>query len=226
MKVLVLYCCGGGSSMGYHNAGCDVVGVDIVKKRDYPFIQIKGDCLEIVKDMEFLRSFDFIHASPPCQANTRAAKCAWGEVSTINHIPEIRNALQKSGVPSIIENVPGAPLINPIELCGSMFDLKVRRHRLFETVNWYFPKHLLPQCNHKKQGKPVGVYGSMGDVVKGICSKTGKEVRGGTTAKNVEEARKAMGIDWLNWGDLTQAIPPLYTTFIATNFKKIMLVSE
>jgi DNA (cytosine-5)-methyltransferase 1 len=220
MKVLVLYCCGGGSSMGYHNLGFDVTGVDIKKKRYYPFKQIKGDCLEIVKDVAFLKHFDFIHASPPCQTHSRANKCSWGETSSINHIPQIREALINSKVPAVIENVPGSDLNNPVMLCGSMFDLKVRRHRLFELINWDFDRSLIPKCNHKKQGKPIGVYGSMGDTVKGVCKKTGKTVLGGSTAKNIEEAREAMGIDWLNWRDLTQAIPPKYTEFIGKQFMK------
>lgn len=210
-KALVLYCCGGGSSMGYALAGFDVTGVDIVKKRDYPFKQIKADCLEIVKDIDFLRSFDFIHASPPCQAHSRAAKCSWGEISKVNHIPIIREYLEKSGVPFILENVEGSPLNAPIKLCGSMFDLKVRRHRLFES-NLSLKCDLT--CDHKKQGKPVGIYGSMGDTVKGVCKTTGKVVYGGSTANTVEEAREAMGISWLNWRDLTQAIPPAYTHYL------------
>ena len=218
MRVLVLYCCGGGSSMGYSLAGFDVTGVDIVKKRDYPFEQIKADALEIVKDIDFLKTFDLIHASPPCQGYSRAAKCSWGKISKINHIPIIRKALIKSKVPYVIENVEGSPLDSPIKLCGSMFNLKVRRHRLFET-NIIFNHELL--CNHKKQGKPVGVYGSMNDTVKGICSKTGKEVKGGSTAKTLNEAREAMGINWLNWKDLTQAIPPTYTYYLGTKIMDV-----
>ena len=226
-KVLVLYSCGGGSSMGYHNAGFDVTGVDIVKKRDYPFSQIKADCLEIIKDIDFLRTFDLIHASPPCQKHTRATKCSWGKVSEINHIPAVRNALNKAKVPYIIENVEGAPLLEDmvIKLCGSMFDLKVRRHRLFELgflngVLKEYRKNPL-SCNHKKQGKPVGVYGSMGDTVKGTCKKTGKVVYGGSTAKTLEEAQEAMGIDWLQWRDLTQAVPPKYTEFLGNLYQKV-----
>ena len=218
-RALVLYCCGGGSSMGYALAGFDVTGVDIVKKRDYPFKQIKADCLEVLKDLDFLQSFDFIHASPPCQAYSRAALCAWGEKSLTNHLPIVREYLQRSGVPYIIENVAGSPLDSPIILCGSMFGLKVRRHRLFES-NLNLICDL--KCNHKEQGKPIGVYGSMGDTVKGTCSKTGKIVFGGSTANTIEEAREAMGIDWLNWGDLTQAIPPAYTKYLGNQVMRFL----
>jgi hypothetical protein len=35
--------------------------------------------------------------------------------------------------------------------------------------------------------------------------------KGGHTAKTIEEAREAMGIDWMIWGELVEAIPPVYT---------------
>ena len=223
MKVLDLFCCGGGSSMGYHNLGFDVLGVDIKKKRHYPFEQIKYDVVKLFqeKPIEWFSQFDLISASPPCQKYSRASNGAsWGEVSKIDLISFVRQNLQKIhssiGVDFVIENVEGSPLINPVKLCGSMFDLKVRRHRLFEAS---FPINMnLMECNHKKQGKPIGVYGSMNDTVKGVCSKTGKTVYGGSTAKSIQEGREAMGIHWLNWGDLKEAIPPAYTKFIGIQF--------
>ena len=110
----------------------------------------------------------------------------------------------------IIENVPGAPLIDPVVLCGSSFNLKVRRHRQFESNQTLIG---LP-CDHKTQGRPVGVYGAMKDNPKGVDRKTGKMVYGGRTATNIEEAREAMGIDWMLWGDLVEAIPPAYTHYL------------
>lgn len=218
MRVLDLFCCGGGASMGYHNAGFEVLGVDIKKKRDYPFIQLKYDVLKLFNDkpLQWFQEFDLIHASPPCQKFSRAAKGAsWGEVSEIDLIEPIRQFLKTLNVPFVIENVEGSPLNNPLKLCGSMFGLKVRRHRLFETSWPYSSSH---KCDHKKQGKPIGIYGSMNDTVKGVCSITGKTVYGGSTAKNIKEAREAMGINWLNWGDLKESIPPIYTYTIAQDF--------
>lgn len=223
MKVLDLFCCGGGASMGYHEAGFKILGVDIKKKRDYPFDQIKYDVLRlfIEKPLEWFKEFDLIHASPPCQSYSRAAKGAsWGELSKIDLIDDVRKHLIKLnllfGIDYVIENVEGSPLINPIKLCGSMFDLKVRRHRLFETSFKIDLKNM--KCDHKKQGKPIGIYGSMNDTVKGVCSISGKTVYGGSTAKNIQEARMAMGINWLKWGDLKEAIPPFYTKFIGIQY--------
>jgi len=200
MKLLDLYCKAGGASKGYQLAGFEVVGVDIKKQKRYPYEFIQADCLELMKDMDFLRSFDVITASPPCQTHsiTQHLRNAQGKsTDKVDLIPQTREALIASGKPYVIENVPGAPLINPIQMCGSYFGLKVRRHRRFESN---LPIVGSP-CDHKNQGKPVGVYGSMRDEIP----------KGGHTAKSIEEAREAMGIDWMIWGELVEAIPPVYT---------------
>ena len=203
MRLLDLYCKAGGASKGYQLAGFEVVGVDIKKQKRYPYKFIQADCLELMKDMEFLRSFDVITASPPCQTHsiTQHLRNAQGKsTDKIDLIPQTREALIASGKPYVIENVPGSPLINPIQLFGSSFGLKVRRHRRFESN-----LNLLGSvCLHKEQGKPVVVYGSMRDEIP----------KGGHTAKSIEEAREAMGIDWMIWGELVEAIPPIYTAFL------------
>jgi len=199
--------------MGYHTAGFEVVGVDIKKQKRYPFEFIHADALEILADRDFLKQFDVIAASPPCQthSSTKHLRNAQGHTTTkLDLIPETREALDAWGGAYIIENVPGAPLINPIVLCGSSFGLKVRRHRQFESN----VKLLGSICDHKKQGRPVGVYGAMKDNPKGIDRTTGKMVYGGRTATSIEEAREAMGIDWMLWGDLVEAIPPAYTHYL------------
>ena len=199
--------------MGYSLAGFDVVGVDIKKQKRYPFEFIHADALEVLNDTKFLAQFDVIHASPPCQthSSTKHLRDAQGNSTTkIDLIPQTREGLIAWGKTYIIENVPGAPLIDPVQVCGSSFDLKVRRHRLFESN----VELVGTTCDHKKQGRPVGVYGAMKDNPKGIDRKTGKMVFGGKTAENVEEAREAMGIDWMLWGDLVEAIPPVYTKWL------------
>lgn len=200
MRILDLFCKSGGAGYGYHLAGFEVVGVDIANIKRYPFEFIKRDAIDVLKDQKFLSTFDAIHASPPCQTHsaTKHLRNAQGKQSSkVDLIPQTRVGLIKSGLPYIIENVPGAPLLDPVVLCGSSFKLKVRRHRLFESN---IKLTGLP-CSHKEQGKPVGIYGSMRDEIP----------NGGHTAKSIEEAREAMGIDWMLWGDLVEAIPPVYT---------------
>ena len=208
MRLLDLFCKAGGASVGYARAGFEVVGVDIDKQKRYPFEFIRADALDIMADVKFLRSFDVITASPPCQTHSRTKhlRDAQGKTTKkLDLIPQTRFALLKAGRPYVIENVPGAPLLTPVTLCGSMFGLPVRRHRLFEVSDGESPIAILhPSCNHRGQGRPVGVYGSLRDDIP----------QGGKTAGSIEEARLAMGIDWMIWSELVEAIPPAYTELI------------
>jgi len=210
MKLLDLYCKAGGGSMGYHRAGFEVTGIDIKNQKRYPFKFIQADALEIMQDLDYLRSFDVIAASPPCQTHsaTKHLRNAQGKsTDKVDLIPQTRAALIESGKPYVMENVPGAPLINPVQLCGSSWGLKVRRHRLFESNVKLEPS----VCKHKEQGKPVGIYGSMRDEIPG----------GGHTAKTIEQAKEAMGIDWMIWGELVESLPPVYTEYLG---KQVMAI--
>ena len=72
MKILDLYCkAGGGASAGYARAGFEVVGVDIEDQPNYPYEFIKMDAIEFLKTQD-ISEYNAIHASPPCQAHTRA----------------------------------------------------------------------------------------------------------------------------------------------------------
>jgi DNA (cytosine-5)-methyltransferase 1 len=203
MKLLDLFCGVGGASVGYHQAGFEVHGVDLKHGKRYPFTYLRADVLDVLKDKDFINQFDVIHASPPCQTHsiTKHLRNAQGNsTSKIDLIPETREALIASGKPYIIENVPGSPLINPIQLCGSSFGLKVRRHRLFESNMPLVGS----KCDHKAQGRPVGVYGSLNDEIP----------KGGKTASTIDEARKAMDMDWAIWTELVEAIPPAFTKYL------------
>jgi DNA (cytosine-5)-methyltransferase 1 len=203
MKLLDLYCGVGGASVGYARAGFEVTGIDLKHGKRYPYTYIRADVLEVIKDIDYLRQFDVIHASPPCQTHsiTQHLRNAQGKsTSKIDLIPQTRQALIESGVNYIIENVPNSPLIDPVQLCGSSFGLKVRRHRLFES-NMPIKGSV---CNHKLQGRPIGVYGSLNDEIP----------KGGKTAATIDEARKAMGMDWAIWTELVEAIPPAFTQYL------------
>lgn len=213
LKLLDLYCGVGGASSGYAKAGFEVYGIDLKHGKRYPYAYTRADVLEVIKDIDYLRQFDVIHASPPCQTHsiTKHLRNAQGNsTNKLDLIPQTREALIVSGKPYIIENVPGSPLIDPVQLCGSSFGLKVRRHRLFES-NMPIKGSV---CNHKLQGRPIGVYGAMGDKPQGLDKVTGKYVYGGLVATNIDEARQAMGIDWAIWSELVEAIPPAYTEYL------------
>ena len=202
--LLDLFCGAGGAGMGYHRAGFDVVGVDLKRQPNYPFAFERGDALEYLHRMNKLGArYDAIHASPPCQAYSitgNLARSQGKEASTVDLVGPARDLIASLGVPYVIENVPGAPLVNPVTLCGSSFGLKVRRHRLFES-NVLIPA--LP-CDHATQGRPVGVYGSKADDIP----------QGGRTARTLEEGQEAMGIDWMPWSSLVLSIPPAYTEHV------------
>lgn len=208
-KLLDLFCGAGGAAMGYHRAGFDVVGVDIRPQPRFPFEFHQADALTFP-----LAGFAAIHASPPCQRYSRARKVGTKKGPTLppDLVGIVRERLEAAGVPWIIENVEGAPL-SGMTLCGSMFGLKVRRHRVFESSVRMSPLLGL-RCRHAEQGKPIGVYHVMGDQVQGTCSKTGKYVLGGRTASTLEEGQAAMGIDWMTWDELRESIPPAYTQYL------------
>lgn len=192
-RLLDLFCGAGGCSVGYHRAGFDVVGVDIVPHPDYPYEFHQADAMTFPLD-----GFDAIHASPPCQAFT-TARVIHGRAHVDLLTPTRARLLTEApGVPYIIENVPGAPMRADFVLCGSMFGLRSEhgrliRHRWFE-VNWpHLP--MVSACNHS--GPTVSVFGHGGHVYHGVS-----------------DWREVMGIDWMTRDDLAQAIPPAYTEFV------------
>lgn len=213
-RLLDLFCGAGGASMGYHRAGFEVVGVDINPQPNYPFEFHLADALQYPMD-----GFDAIHASPPCQVHSRLSHLAGSQHKDL--IPQTRERLISSGVPYIIENVPGAPLLSPLQLCGTMFGLKTQcgaqliRHRLFEC----HPNTLMltPECSHA--GRTISIFGDKARdtaAEKRYYSQP-KDKRGPTPNDilfTVDDARAAMGIDWMNFKELSQAIPQAYTEFI------------
>lgn len=205
-KLLDLYCGGGGCSAGYVAAGFEVTGVDIFPQKRYPYTFYQSDALEFL--CRNWRNFDAIHASPPCQIHSASTK-TWKALG--KNYPELviptRTLLQEIGLPYVIENVPGAPLINPKLLCGTMFGLKLYRHRLFETsfalVQPEHPKHVLKQAKMGRKPKEDEVI----------------QVVGNFSGVNI--AKAAMGISWLGQKELAQAIPPAYTKYVGQQLLKV-----
>ena len=196
-KALDLFCGAGGASMGLHQAGFDVTGVDKMPQKNYPFKFINADALTFD-----LAGFDFIWASPPCQFASVLTPVEH-RAKHSNLIPAIRKRLEESVKPFIIENVEGAKtyLNDPVKLCGSMFGLEIYRHRYFESNA--LPSFDLPLCNHNFY--PVVVSGH-----------SRRKVNGKRIAKtNARQRCDALGIDWyINREEASQAIPPKYSKFL------------
>ena len=215
-RLLDLFCGAGGAAVGYHRAGFDVVGVDIKPQPHYPFEFHQGDALEVLADLDGWaddlpmpvapfwdrRRFDAIHVSPPCQAYSVAtpdkSRCP-------DLLPQTRRLLEQTGLPWVIENVPGAPMRADYVLCGCMFGLDVERRRWFET-SWH-GFSMRPPCNGHEV---IPVFGG-GDA----GSNTQRRRRRlGLPPISIEDKRRAMGIDWMTRDELSQAIPPAYTEWV------------
>jgi len=214
LRLLDLYCGAGGSAVGYYRAGfTQIVGIDINPQKHYPFEFIQRDALTFLQDY-FLedwpeeykwtyKPFQLIHASPPCQkfSSLRSKK-------EVDLIEETRVLLKEIGIPYIIENVPQAPLIDPIQLCGGFFNLGasgyyLKRHRHFESNL----KLTGTPCNHFEK-YAISVHGGGA-----WNNKDRSKIRGGYKGSK-KECEEAMGIDWMNRNELAQAIPPSYTEFL------------
>jgi DNA (cytosine-5)-methyltransferase 1 len=203
-RLLDLFCGAGGAAMGYHQAGFDVVGVDINPQPHYPFEFHQADAMTYPLD-----GFDAIHASPPCQDYSRALRHTTSGYPRL--LDPIRERFQAPGMPYVIENVHGAPLphqttldgVHGIELCGTMFGLRcqchgapVWRHRLFETS---FPIGPPRGCLHV--GRPINPYRGDNDAYWGHD-------------RSERSFREAMGVPWMNRPEGREAIPPAYTGHI------------
>lgn len=196
LRAIDLFCGAGGASMGIHRAGFEVVGVDIKPQPRYPFKFIQADALTVD-----LSGFDFVWASPPCQRYTQAQNASKNAHAHPDLIPPVRAKLTAWGGPWIMENVVGAPLINPAIVCGLALGLKVKRHRLFES-NMLL---LTPPCPSHDQD----YYVIFGHEVRNRHhgEKAGRK-------NKIAEGRKAMGIDWMTRGELSEAIPPAYSELL------------
>lgn len=217
-RLLDLFCCAGGAARGYHEAGFEVVGVDIDPQPHYPYEFHQAAALAVLAVLTDgqkwrgfrLEDFDAIHASPPCQASTTMSNRHRGKGgkadSHVNLIAPTQTLLRMTGVPYIIENVPGAKrsLVDPVTLTGGMFGLGVHRPRLFESnIALTTPPKAQPP-------RPaVGVYGKAPDGRLLWRRSDGSEQH---AASSVAEACEAMGIDWpVTWREVAESIPPAYT---------------
>jgi DNA (cytosine-5)-methyltransferase 1 len=212
-RLLDLFCGAGGAAMGYHRAGFDVVGVDIVDHPNYPYELIIEDITaagyQFLAMVTAFESYDVIHASPPCQAYTTMANRKRGD-----H-PDLLESIQRrlrawadaTGGIYVIENVPGARsrMWEPLLLHGGMFGLEVDRPRLFET------NAPVMVYDAPRTFDPIGVYGRRHDGRRLFTRTDGSTQR---AAKSLKQAQAAMGIDWMTWDELAQAIPPAYTEYI------------
>lgn len=225
--LLDLYCCQGGASRGYADAGWSPVGIDIDPQPRYPFPFHQGDAIEAMATLVRGDSLPFVdpdgqvqhlwlsditaaHASPPCQARTKAQKIRGNEHP--NLIAPTRDLLIKAGLPYVIENVVPEnadtdpdPLIDPMMLCGAMFGIETYRHRLFETnFEVEAPEHPVHIFRNTKMGRRP-VEGEFMHIVGNFT--------------DPERARRIMSMPWASRDGLREAIPPVYAEHIGRQMR-------
>lgn len=252
-RVLDVYCCEGGAHRGYTDAGFDVYGIDLFEdftQSRYPGASYKGDAIHALvlllagQQLPFthrdgtvewlgLADFDLIHASPPCQhasAGTRALRKE-GAKEYPKLVEPTRYLLEQTGLPWVIENVKGAALLDPVVLCGSMFDLgaldedglplRLERHRMFETN---FPLDVPRPCHHDPDVWAAGVYGGSRlakrpKIGATPCPRQDREAarydrKGGYVPRSLRVRQELLGIDWMTGGGMAQSIPPAYAEWV------------
>jgi DNA (cytosine-5)-methyltransferase 1 len=124
-------------------------------------------------------------------------------------------------VPVIVENVNGygvdaLPLVW-IRLHGAMFGLGVHRPRIF-----WANRLLLEPNRQRRHPRPLGVYGNHHDGRRLWRRADGTIQRAASTLR---EAQEAMGIDWMDWRELCEAIPPAYTEWIGEQLMQHLTIS-
>ena len=197
---LDLYSGAGGAGAGLWLAGFDVIGYDHRDQPRYPFEHRIRDLAEPIDELIADLAPALIWASPPCQRFSAVSSYHGVAANHADLIEHTRAALVDSGRPYIIENVPGAPLINPIKLAGDHFGLGVDRARIFELSHFVLEPSR-PGHNGRRVGAGLtGVYGHGGGV-HGPCA--------------TSDWQEAMGIGWMKKAELAQAIPPAYAQWLA-----------
>lgn len=194
-RLLDLFSGAGGAAVGYHRAGFDVVGVDIAPQPRYPFKFVQGHALGPGALFGWPLPFDAVHASPPCQAWSRATAWSGDRAAHPKLIEPTRGLLRVTGLPYVIENVQEArhELHDPIMLCGSQFGIRVQSHRYFEIEPPVF--ELMPPCHHRAS-----------DASRDHGAKQPESV-----------FRDALDCPWMTVHEAREAIPPAYTEWIGAH---------
>lgn len=204
-----LFCGEGGAAKGYHDAGFDILGVDKVRMPRYPYPFVQADIMKLTPAFFTEHRAAAIHASPPCQFGTALRHAPRAKDSHRNLIPATRRLLTLTGLPYVIENVEGAPLVDPVMLCPMMFGRELYRHRLFEASfpieQPGHPQHVKPasKAGHWKPGTVMSIAGHIAPVAMG---------------------RELMDIDWTTREELAEAIPPYFTEHVGVQL--LDMISE
>ena len=200
MLLLDLYAGVGGAAAGYHKAVFAIQGVDKYWQPNYPFPLKVCDALENLEALVELFKPDVIHASPPCQSYSKVLMHMASPKS--QHIEQLRIKLQETGLPYVIENPPSWGVLHkPLVLCGTMFGLRVQRHREFESN---VPMQPPCPCNHVELA--INPYNREGR--KRVYEEFGR-------LRSAERVwGDLMGVPWATALEARQCVPPAMTEYI------------
>lgn len=241
-KLLDLFCCAGGAAKGYSDAGFDVYGVDLFPQPRYPYAFHQGDALVVLNRLNLgeqipfthpdgrvewlgLADFAIVHASPPCQAFSKTRTLHSNTHPDL--VEPTRQGLIATGLPYVIENVVGAPLLDPVMLCGTEFGivepdvdgvpLKLVRHRLFESN---VRLEGAGGCRHNSDILTASIYGAGGGWR--VEHRDSPKRRGGyVPATSVVSA--LLGVDWMTKHEMSQSIPPVFAEYIGWQLYRVAL---
>ncbi len=155
-----------------------------------------------------VKDFAAIHASPPCQAYSRALRHMAAPQPEL--LEPVRTLLEQTRLPWVIENVIGAPIPNAstldgrygLELCGTQFGLRVGWHRLFESS--------LPLDAPRRPCSCASQH------VMNPHNQSGRDRIYAEFGEGDPEAvwRHERGTAWMGRYEAREAIPPAYTELI------------
>jgi len=214
LRLLDLFCGAGGAGMGYFRAGFAVTGVDIEAQSSYPFPFIRSDAFAYLHDHG--HEYDLIHASPPCQYYSRASRNNPAEMLWYDDdlLTRACDQLRASGKSYVIENVEDAKysLNRPVILCGTMFGLKLYRHRAFEVS---FP---VTRLVHPRHVALVQRNSYLPTPERPFMTVTGRN--GHHSKRWIRTAAEYLGVPWAadNLNGVVEAIPPDYTEYIGRQY--------
>lgn len=175
-----------------------------------------------------LDRFTAIHASPPCKVftvyrNVKSVRKSTDERYD-NLIPVTRNALKASNLPYVIENVvpprwasePPPDFLDPartVQLCGTTFNIPVRRHRLFELGRWSL-KGVVPGCMHGRFTERRFPGSSNRPNGRTVCNI-------GEYRVPLSLQKECMQVDWpVTLDELSQMAPPAMTQYLGSRLAR------
>lgn len=200
MRLLDLFCGEGLAAWGYWSSArfSEIVGVDIADMSSgYAFDFIQTDALSLTYD--FLLDFDFIHASPPCQAYSKATR---DKSKHMRLILDSHRMLVAAGKPYVIENVEGSSkeLRPNLVMDGKSLGLPIERRRYFHVSELVATERLINMRHVQTVNLHGGKFVSRDQMIE---------------AMGLNQLISSHQLKRITRHGIEQGIPPAFTRYIA-----------